>query len=331
MADLIPHGSDFQSGQFKHLAPGDYLVDTTGAVISGWTGIQGITGTIGITGLLGIQGLTGISIFGATGVRGITGLIGLTGVQGLTGLIGSVGITGQVVIGSTGTIGQTGIQGVTGLTGNPGSQGLQGVSGLMGTTGIIGTTGLNPTGLAPIGTTGIQGVTGIQGSTGIGATGVGLQGVTGLRGTTGIQGITGINDYVILSTQHGITGNTLIYTIESGALESDNQQIDFSGFGVSATNGTPTTVNVTFGGTVVFTDSISASGGKGVAIEGTILRLSVASQQIIVAAVYEDGDSHVQRSTTTANLAADQELIFVLLSGGVGQTTLNLVVKKILE
>jgi hypothetical protein len=331
MADLIPRGLDFQQGQLRPLAAGDYLVDATGLVLQGLTGIIGLTGIFGITGLLGIQGLTGISLPGNTGLQGETGLIGNTGLQGLTGLQGTTGITGPTAIGNTGIIGQTGIAGVTGLLGNPGSQGIQGITGIIGATGAIGSTGLSPTGLAPLGVTGLTGETGIQ-TTGLqGITGASIAGVTGLQGHTGLRGITGINDYQILNTQYGIAGSTLVYVVTANTLSVNNQQIDLQGFGVSATNGTTTQAIITFGGTIIFVDSFSGSEGSGISLEGTILRVSSTSQQVVVSAVYEDGTSHVQRTNTSVNLAADQNLFFVMNSQGPGDVALNLIVKKILD
>jgi hypothetical protein len=335
MANISPYGIGFNSGADHPVQEGDALVDSAGGTITGFTGVVGITGFEGLTGALGIQGPTGVSLFGATGIageQGITGIDGSTGIQGVTGLIGS---TGLFNIGETGVQGSTGVKGLTGVLGSLGVMGLQGTTGLIatsatglqGVTGIIGITGTNslPGNTGLIGITGLLGVTGLQG-----VTGFGLLGFTGLMDVPGLIGVTGINDLMILSLQRQSIGATLLYVVPADTLAVNGQYLEFFATVQAATDGAPSTFNVLFGGTSIFTDTVNAMSASGF-MRGVVLRLGATTQECIISVVYSDGDSHAQRTATTITLSSAQNLVTSVTSGNDGAVVLNQIVRKLRE
>lgn len=335
MVNISPFGTMFNEGQNTNAQTGTILVYTDGTPIQGLTGALGSTGIIGITGALGIQGLTGVSFQGVTGLQALTsGITGLQGVTGLKGFTGIFGFTGLINQGHTGIIGATGIQGVTGIQGNPGVAGDQGATGLTNAaTGIQGATGVTGfTGLAVLGVTGLIGITGVEGVTGTqGVTGFGLLGATGLRGFTGLAGSTGLNDIQVSFLNRQLSGVTLISIVPANFLDVNNQQLDLIGTIQTATDSSVSTINVTFGGSNIFTDIVGGTGGLYGYIQGTIIRLGSSSQECIIAVTYEDGTCAALRTATTVNLAATQIFGINMSNENGGSVVLNMVVKKIGE
>jgi len=335
MVNISPYGTGFNSGANHPIQEGDALVDSTGGTITGFTGVIGLTGFEGITGALGIQGPTGVSLFGATGIAGEQGLTGTTGSTGIGGVTGLIGHTGLFNLGETGIQGATGVKGLTGVLGSLGVMGLQGATGLSATgdtgvqggTGIIGITGAN----SLPGDTGLIGLTGSLGTTGLqGITGFGLLGFTGLMGGTGLTGATGINDLAVLNLQRQLIGATLLYAVPASTLATNGQYLEFSATVQAASDGAPTTFNVLFGGTSIFTDTLNSVATFGF-VQGVVLRLGATSQECVVAVVYSDGDSHTQRTATTITLSSAQNLVTNVFNGDDGAVVLNQIVKKLRE
>jgi hypothetical protein len=335
MANLNPYGISFDLGDSHSAQDGDGLVDNTGGTISGFTGVIGITGLQGITGTIGIQGITGMALLGATGIDGIEGLTGPMGQTGIRGHTGPIGVTGLIFTGDTGITGSTGILGVTGVAGSLGVPGLQGdtgltaqnATGIRGVTGLSGSTGTN--GLS--GVTGIIGFTGITGDTGLqGITGFGLLGDTGLSGFTGVAGATGISDLLVLNLQRQLIGATLLYAAPANTLATNGQYLEFYATAQAATDGSPTTINVTFGGTSIFSDTLNTTNTYAF-LQGAVLRLGATSQECIVAAVYSSGDSHTQRTATAVTLASIQNFVTNVSNQAGGAVVLNQEVRKLRE
>jgi hypothetical protein len=334
MPNLIPRGIIFTTGQDKVITQGDELVDTSGAGITGFTGVRGFTGFFGFTGLQNpLSGITGVAVTGRTGISGETGIAGNQGVTGFQGVTGIIGVTGLSLKGETGILGTTGAQGPTGIIGDDGVVGTQGITGLKGNTGISATGFLGITGLTLPGFTGIAGGTGILANTGLqGITGAGLLGETGIQGRTGIQGITGINDINSIFTTNQASGVTLSYPLDGDFLSIDNQQLDCKATLLSATDGSPTTITIQFGGVTIFNDVFQGPSGAYGFIEGSLIRQSAANQRIVISGIYSSSDaSQVVKSVTTANLALDQQIIISVSSNGTGQQINNLIVSKVFQ
>jgi len=327
---LILLGVDTTSGQYKTFSPGDNLVKSNGSAYLGSTGLRGPTGIRGATGLPGDQGQTGL-FTGATGIRGITGttLNGVTGLQGDTGVIGLTGL--QPVKGSTGLS-------PTGMMGTVGSQ-VPGITGVQGLTGLVGITGLSPTGLAGIqGNTGILGPTGVQGITGFaplgispqGSTGI-LAGPTGVAGTIGSTGIYGIETVFVLTMQRSTTDNSLSFVVPANTLDTNEQQLEIITWGLSSTNGAPTTILLTFGGETIISQSVSGTAGNPFFIRSLIIRVTGSSQECNSYLVSRDGDTFGQRSSNTVNLATDQTLQISASASGGQSFTYVLMVRKVTQ
>lgn len=333
MANLIPGGIIFSTGQDKICQQGDALVATDGNPIQALTGVPGFTGIYGITGIQNpLVGLTGFGFRGQTGIQGETGIDGDVGTTGIQGLVGPAGLTGLSLIGETGIQGTTGPQGTTGIIGNDGSIGLQGVTGVIGLTGVFATGFRGITGVAVQGATGVQGVTGLTGVTGsLGLTGLGLLGETGVQGNTGISGITGINDINSIFNDTQLSGFTMIYPLDANFLGTNSQALEFKTTLTTATDGSPTNIIVQFGGTTVFTDSVEQNGGAFGYLEGIILRQAASTQYICVSIVYSNGRCQVSRAVTSANLAVVQEVIVTVSSSGAGQLINNIIVTKVFQ
>jgi len=334
MANVSPYGIGFQSGSYYPAQSGDSLVDSTGMVITGTTGIIGITGLIGLTGSLGIQGPTGLAQFGETGIAGVQGITGLSGITGITGHTGPVGVTGLITTGETGVLGTTGVPGITGVQGFFGLQGLQGATGLtssstgiQGVTGAIGITGAN----GITGATGILGQTGSTGSTGLqGITGAGMLGSTGLVGATGLQGSTGIDDLHLISLQRQIVGATMLYIVPASTLATNAQYLELYSTVLTAADGSPTTINVTFGGASVFSDTLNTVEGYAF-LQGVIVRSGASVQECIISAAYSNSTSKVQRTVTAVSLSSNQNLVTNVSNFNGGAVVLNQIVKRLRE
>jgi len=333
MANILPKGIILSSGQEKVSQQGDALVSTDGALISAFTGVPGSTGFYGFTGLQNpLSGITGSSVTGDTGITGETGISGAQGSTGFQGVSGLVGYTGNSLTGETGLLGFTGISGATGITGDYGSYGLQGITGLIGASGVSVAGFIGVTGPGAAGFTGVAGATGSAGSTGLlGITGFGIYGETGLRGITGIIGITGITDINSIFNDTQTSGYTMIYPLSIGFLGVNNQSLAFKTTLLTATDGSPTSITLQFGGVTIFTDTFSSTAGTYGFIEGLILRESVSAQRTVVSAVYANNTCMAARAVTSANLAAVQEIIVSVSSGGSGHQVNNIIVSKIFQ
>jgi hypothetical protein len=332
MVNISPYGIGFNSGDNHSAQEGDGLVNNAGGTISGFTGVDGITGLIGITGAIGIQGTSGIALFGATGIEGSQGITGIDGVTGFRGTTGLVGSTGLLNIGETGIQGATGILGLTGVLGSLGVMGLQGGTGLaaLNATGIQGRTGIaGITGVAGlVGETGISGLTGLLGTTGLqGITGFGLLGITGLIGTTGIAGLTGIAHLTVLNLQRQLIGSTLLYVVPASTL-TKAQYLEFFSTVQAASDGSPTTFNVVFGGTNIFSDTLNSSNTTGL-VQGIVLRLGLTTQECVVAAVYSNGDSQTQRTLTSLTLSSPQDFVTNSTNQNGGAVVLNQLIRRV--
>lgn len=328
MADINITGINVSAtGQEIVLGPVDII--TNGATgsnlilsntgLGGFTGLRGQTGLQSVSqgatgvspqGVTGLRGITGFSPFGETGLQGATGFLGQTGVakQGETGIFGDFGVTGVSIVGDTGIQGFTGVVGTTGLTGTGGGTGLMGATGIQGVTGV----GLQ-------GVTGLRGDTGILGATGfIGVTGVAAQGATGIQGVTGSLGVTGLFTYQNLNTVQQTVGVTGLYTIQANTLNTNEQQIEFWAWGLTA-SGSNTTIDVLFGPYTVLTRTINVTGGATFMIKGYIIRVSATVQEATVESIFNNSVScSVQRFPTTLDLADNQDLIVSLSSAGSG-------------
>lgn len=330
MANVNPFGVTGSDGKENPLRPGDVLRNSTLTTLF-TTGMVGVTGILGATGIANTTvGVTGIQIQGRTGILGITG-IAIEGETGLGGLTGFRGFTGISVQGSTGIKGETGITGFPGLVGAQGKTGVAGYTGLAGNTGLFGSTGLTgATGLAVNGATGLQGNTGILGPTGLqGETGVGLLGITGLRGTTGMVGTTGLLDLITLTTQRQTSGATLLYTIPANSFGRVGQQLELTAWGLSATDGSATTVTITYAGNQVFQDNIALAGGSDIMLEGYILLWGAISHDVSIKSVYENGNgvsSYIENVLVSSNIS--QDLYVTLESLGTGHTLYGLIVRR---
>lgn len=333
MADLIPHGPNTVSGRDIQLGATDSLSDPTNSLLAGGTGLFGVSGLMGATGLTNpLQGVTGIAFQGNTGIIGQTGVIGLTGVDGLQASTGLRGITGLGSVGVTGIAGATGVQGMTGLHGLQGMTGVLGITGFFGVTGLFGETGLfGFTGVSVIGITGLVGSTGLQGNTGIvGATGIPMSGVS-VQGITGIQGVTGLLELVTLDVQRQTTGVTLLYSLPANSLSVDGQHLEVYASGLSATDGTLTTLVLQLGGYQVFAGNIAFAGGADISLYGNIIRVGTSLQESSIQVIYEDGSGTVQWQSITADLTLAQNLIASLTSAGTGHILYSLVARKLSE
>lgn len=333
MANILPRGIILNTGQEKVSQQGDALVSTDGNLISAFTGVPGFTGFFGFTGLQSpLSGITGFNVTGDTGLTGETGIASTQGSTGFQGVSGLAGYTGGDSVGETGIRGFTGIPGATGITGDYGSYGLQGVTGLIGATGISITGFIGITGLGIAGFTGVSGSTGSLGDTGLlGITGSGIYGETGIRGVTGTIGITGITDINSIFNDTQTSGFTMIYPLSIGFLGVNNQSLAFKATLTTATDGSPTSITLQFGGVTIFTDTFASAGGAYGFIEGLILRESVSAQRTVVSAIYSNNTCMASRAVTSANLAAVQEIIVSVSSGGIGHQVNNIIVSKLFQ
>lgn len=333
MADINPWGvnqsiGNARLGQRQNLGPTDDLVNgpTGMIVILTSTGASGFTGLFGATGLTGTQGVTGASFQGATGHQGNTGFSpsGVTGLQGATGLIGATGIAQQGATGVRGTEGITGLifPGTTGIAGLTGTQGVQGATGLHGQTGIQG-----PTGLALQGVTGLQGNTGLLGGTGLaGATGVSQQGTTGVAGASGIQGVTGLFNYNNLNTQQQGAGVTGLYSVPGNTLSANEQQLEFTAWGLTAVALT-TSINVVFDGFTIFNVSVGAN--RTFLLRGWIIRVSSTIEELTVECIFDNETvCAVQRFPGTIDLTSPQNLVVYLESASTGHVLNGFIVNR---
>jgi len=332
MANINPRGPTTTTGKNTILGPTDGLTDPYNSFVGGGTGMPGIQPVMGGTGLEGITGLIGASLSGNTGIAGITGIEGFTGISSLQGITGLQSVTG---LGRTGASGLLGVTGLSGPTGPQGSQGATGVRGLTGTfggaTGFQGITGLiGDTGISIVGVTGLIGDTGLLGDTGIiGTTGVSMSGVTGLQGITGIQGATGLLDMITLDVQRQTTGVTLAYILPADALSVDSQHLEIIASGLSATDGSATTLILELGGYSLFDGSISLAGGSDISLQGILIRVGRSLQESSIQVTYEDGSGTLQWSSITADLTLTQNLIASLTSAGTGHILYSLVARRL--
>jgi hypothetical protein len=331
MANINPRGPTTSTGKNTPLGPTDGLADSFGSFIGTGTGMAGVPGLMGRTGIVSsIQGITGAALQGNTGIIGQTGIQGLTGPIVLQGLTGLSGITGLGNSGATGLLGATGIAGATGLQGSQGTTGFQGITGFFGDTGLQGVTGLiGATGFAPRGFTGITGSTGLLGDTGlVGATGIPMLGVTGLQGGTGIQGSTGLLDLITLDVQV-TSGVTLLYVVPANTMAVDNQYLEIFISGLSATDGSLTTLILELGGYNLFNGNITFGGGADISLHGILIRLGTSIQESSIQVIYEDGSGTIQWNSITADLTTTQNLIASLTSAGTGHTLYSIVVRRL--
>jgi len=333
MANIIPGGINAVTGKAIILGPGDPIVDTFNTVI-GTTGFLGLVGAGGITGIQmsGVPGGTGIAAAGFTGLSGPTGLqnsVGVTGSQGNTGVQGSTGLSN---LGVTGLIGNTGLRGATGLQGLQGRTGLQGITGISsGFTGLPGPTGIaGTTGVATFGVTGLVGATGLIGATGLtGATGSTVQGLTGLMGITGLLGVTGIVEFTTLDTQRQTSGATLAYVITANTFTTIDQHLEFVGSGLSATDGSATTVNVVIGTYPVFSSSISFAGGTDFLIKGFFILDGAFLQETSITLLTASNTSAIQWNSVTVDLTLPQTFYLSLSSAGSGHYLNTLILERL--
>jgi len=330
MANVTPFGVNENSGRGNILRNGEFLVFQTLQLL-GTTGLPGFTGIQGPTGLQNVtQGNTGIGLTGSTGLQGVTGTspLGETGLDGWTGFMGETGVS---VRGATGLLGPTGIQGVTGLIGSQGFTGLSGYTGLQGETGLLGITGITGvTGIAISVFTGIRGDTGLLGATGLqGHTGVGVLGVTGFQGNTGLWGQTGMLDLLTVDVQRQLAGVTLLYVIPANTFNASGQQLEITSWGLSATDGSVTTITVTYEGNTIFTDTVAFAGGADILIEGYILFWGAIEHFTTIKGYYEEGTgttSYVPSILLTPSLS--QNLFVTLSSAGAGHVLYGLIVRR---
>jgi hypothetical protein len=331
MANINPRGPTTTTGKNTILGPTDGLTDPYNSFVGGGTGMSG-NQVMGDTGLEGITGLIGASLPGNTGITGVTGIEGFTGISSSQGVTGFSGVTGLGSIGASGFSGATGISGPTGLQGSRGSTGIGGLTGVFGgATGFQGITGLiGNTGISLVGVTGLTGNTGLLGVTGlIGATGIPMNGVTGLQGITGIQGATGLLDMLTLDVQRQTTGVTLAYVLPADSLGVDNQHLEIIASGLSATDGSSTTIILELGGYPLFNGSISFAGGSDISLEGILIRVGRSLQESSIQVTYEDGSGTMQWNSITADLTLSQNLIASLTSAGTGHILYSLVARRL--
>jgi hypothetical protein len=332
MANINPRGPTTTTGRNQVLANGDQL--TAANQILGATGVIGVTGLQGATGIGNTnQGATGIGIPGFTGIRGFTGVLGEQGFTGILGATGLSGVTGLHLRGVTGIQGETGIKGTTGITSPSGITGVGGYTGLVGHTGLTGETGITGhTGVAILGFTGLRGDTGLHGETGvIGVTGVAQAGYTGLTGFTGLEGATGLLDLISLDIQQQLSGVTLAYVVVSAAIPVAGQQLEFYSSGLTATDGSATTITAKLGSYTIFSDSISLAGGADIMLYGLVNRVGDSAQETTVRLLSESAECLAQWSSINVDFSLTPSLAISLSSTGTGHIIYTLVVRRLEE